>query len=245
MHGSVAVEDARSLTTGARSRGLSGYLISDARGSILATTGFDSGSPGLTQETEYDAWGKRLAGYSAMSAPRHGFAGAEPDEAVGTYSFGARTYDPTLRRWVSPDPLLMAAPHIDEHVGDSLNLYAYGDGNPVKNTDKSGFCPTCEGVAAGAIVGGFVEAIRFAATAPTNLSAREFALGAARSFSNGAWEGAAAGAVLLVGEVAIGKGIQLTARAVSTETAAAKTVQGAAKADGCRSSPAACNDVNS
>ena len=69
------------------------------------------------------AWGKKLAGYSTLSSPqpRHGFVGAEPDEAVGTYSFGARTYDPTLRRWISPDPLLAGRPDIDEAVGPSLN----------------------------------------------------------------------------------------------------------------------------
>jgi RHS repeat-associated protein len=154
LHGSVAVEDARSLQTGARNVPLSGYIVSDARGSVLATTGFDSSAPGFTREAEYDAWGKRVANYSTLSAPRHGFAGAEPDDAVGTYSFGARTYDPTLRRWVSPDPLLVAAPALDEHVGESLNLYSYADGNPVKKTDITGFCPVCIGIGIAIVVVG-------------------------------------------------------------------------------------------
>ena len=139
LHGSVSVEDARSLTTGARVSAMSGYLISDARGTELATTGFDTAAPNPTREAEYDAWGKKLAGYSSLPSPRHGFAGAEADEAAGTYSFGARTYDPSLRRWVSPDPLLAAAPHLDEHVGDDLNLYAYAGNNPVRRIDLSGF----------------------------------------------------------------------------------------------------------
>jgi RHS repeat-associated protein len=153
LQGSVAVEDARSLSTGARVSSLSGYVVSDARGSVLAKTRFDVGTPSFTSEAEYDAWGKTLAGYSTLSAPKHGFAGAEPDEAAGTYSFGARTYDPTLRRWLSSDPLLAGRPDVDEAVGPSLNLYAYADGNPVKNTDQSGFCPLCVAVvAAGATI---------------------------------------------------------------------------------------------
>jgi RHS repeat-associated protein len=152
LHGSVSVEDARSLATGDRVTAMSGYLISDARGTELATTGFDSATPDLTREAEYAAWGKKLAGYSALPSPRHGFVGAEADEAAGTYSFGARTYDPSLRRWVSPDPLLAAAPHLDEYVGESLNLYSYADGNPVKNTDKSGYCPLCIVAIAGGII---------------------------------------------------------------------------------------------
>ena len=152
LSGTVSVEDARSLATGARVTAMSGYVLSDARGSVLATTGFDSASPGFTREADYDAWGKKLAGYSALSAPRHGFVGAEVDAAAGTYSFGARTYDPSLRRWVSPDPLLGSHPSIDEDGGEGLNLYAYADGNPVKNTDKTGFCVPCAIVAGAATI---------------------------------------------------------------------------------------------
>ena len=154
LQGSVAAEDARSLTTGARVRGLSSYVMSDARGSVLATTYLDVFPATFAREAEYDAWGKTLAGYSTLASPKHGFAGAEPDEAVGTYSFGARTYDPSLRRWVSPDPLLAGRPDIDEHLGEALNLYSYADGNPVKKTDKSGFWwPIAVAVAVGTVIG--------------------------------------------------------------------------------------------
>ena len=154
LQGSVAAEDARSLTTGARVRGLSSYVMSDARGSVLATTYLNVFPATFAREAEYDAWGKTLAGYSTLASPKHGFAGAEPDEAVGTYSFGARTYDPSLRRWVSPDPLLAGRPDIDEHLGEALNLYSYADGNPVKKTDKSGFWwPIAVAVAVGTVIG--------------------------------------------------------------------------------------------
>ncbi len=139
VSGSVSVEDARSLSTGDRVTSLSEYLVSDIRGSVIATTSFDTGASVLAKETELDAWGKKLPDYSTLSSPRHGLAGAEADEAVGTYSFGARTYDPSLRRWVSPDPLLAALPGLDESIGDNLNLYAYAGNNPVARIDVTGF----------------------------------------------------------------------------------------------------------
>lgn len=167
VSGSVSVEDARSLATGSRVTSMSGYLVNDARGSVLATTGFTTGAASFTTEAEYDAWGKKLEGYSILASPRHGFVGAEPDDAVGTYSFGARTYDPTLGRWVSPDPLLVAQPSIDEESGAALNLYGYADGNPVKHTDTTGYCPQCLPIAAG-IVGGAVVIIGMGASAPSD-----------------------------------------------------------------------------
>jgi RHS repeat-associated protein len=58
---------------------------------------------------------------------------------VGTYSFGARTYDPSLRRWVSPDPLFGGVPDLDATRGDNLNLYAFAGNNPVERIDPTGF----------------------------------------------------------------------------------------------------------
>ena len=217
LQGSVAVEDARSLATGARVSTQSGYIVSDARGSVLATTKFDVGTATFTKEAEYDAWGNKLAGYSALASPKHGFAGAEPDEAVGTYSFGARTYDPTLRRWVSPDPLLTGRPAIDEAVGPSLNLYAYGDGNPVKNTDKSGFCPVCF-VGVGAVVGGVARGLEWAFTASTSQSNGDAARGALKAIGLGALEGASLGATMALTGPAVEKTAGVAVRVLSTET---------------------------
>ena len=47
-------------------------------------------------------------------------------------------YDPTLRRWISPDPLFLTNPEMDLENADQLNLYQYGGNNPVKFTDTSG-----------------------------------------------------------------------------------------------------------
>jgi len=135
--GSVAVEDARSLANGSRIAALSGYVANDLRGSVLAHVGFSQQT--LAKEAEFDGWGKKLDEFTTMASPRHGFVGAEADEAIGSYTFGARTYDPSLRRWVSPDPLLASLPAYDAAVGDNLNLYAYVGGNPIRRIDLTGF----------------------------------------------------------------------------------------------------------
>jgi len=231
LQGSVAAEDARSLTTGARVRGLSSYIMSDARGSVLTTTYLDVLPATFAREAEYDAWGNKLAGYSALASPKHGFAGAEPDEAVGTYSFGARTYDPSLRRWVSPDPLLAGNPDIDEAVGPSLNLYAYGDGNPVKNTDKTGFCPQCAVglVGVGAVVGGVARGLEWAFTASTNQSNGQALLGGLKAMGRGALEGASMGATMALTGPAVEKTASVAVRVLSTDAKVA--TQTAVKAE--------------
>jgi RHS repeat-associated protein len=75
---------------------------------------------------------------SELPRPRHAFVGHEPDPGTGYYQFGKRMYDPTLRRWISPDPLFLTNPEMDLDKGDELNLYQYGGNNPVKFTDTSG-----------------------------------------------------------------------------------------------------------
>lgn len=135
--GSVAVEDARLLSTGDRSTALSGYVANDARGSVLANLALTTQT--LSKEAEFDAWGRKLADFTTMSSPRHGFVGAEADEAVGSYTFGARSFDPSLRRWASPDPLLAGAPDLDESIGSNLNLFAYAENSPTKKTDVTGY----------------------------------------------------------------------------------------------------------
>ena len=227
--GSVAVEDARLLSTGDRSTALSGYVANDARGSVLANLALTQQT--LSKEAEFDAWGKKLDDFTTMSSPRHGFVGAEADDATGTYSFGARTYDPALRRWVSPDPLLITAPAVDEEAGDDLNLFSYAGGNPVKKTDRSGYCGACEAIAAGAVFGAVAGALHHAITTP-NLNPKDFALGTLQAASRGAWDGAAAAATGLVLEAVAARGVTALVRATTTaETTAVKTATTAAKTE--------------
>ncbi|MBT5470160.1 MAG: RHS repeat-associated core domain-containing protein, partial [Nitrospina sp.] len=117
----------------------SGYIHQDIRGSVLAKTSFthDWTIPQLSGETEYDAWGNDYA-VSALERPRHAFINHEPDPGTGHYHFGKRVYDPSLRRWLSPDPLFLSNPELDLEKGDELNLYQYAGNNPVKYVDPTG-----------------------------------------------------------------------------------------------------------
>ena len=137
VNGSILVEDAHSLTSGHRVEPESGYVFNDVRGSVLAKTAFSGPASHVTRETEYDAWGAMLP-VSTLTAPRHAFIGHEPDPGDGYYHFSRRVYDPTLRRWLSPDPLMWVLPELDLSSAEQLNLYTYAGNNPVTNTDVSG-----------------------------------------------------------------------------------------------------------
>lgn len=51
------------------------------------------------------------------------------DSVTGLFYFGARDYDPSLGRWISPDPALFE---------DGPNRYAYSRGNPLTFCDRFG-----------------------------------------------------------------------------------------------------------
>jgi RHS repeat-associated protein len=118
---------------GARRADKSRVIHTDMRGSVLLTS-VDGASPTEREAIEYDAWGASIAGTPAL--PVHRFVDHEPD-LFGNYVFGKRVYSPTLRRWLSADPLIAASPEVDAS-GRQLDLYAYAANNPVKVTDRTG-----------------------------------------------------------------------------------------------------------
>jgi RHS repeat-associated protein len=61
------------------------------------------------------------------------FTGKELDSSTGLYDYGARHYDSTIQRFITPDP-------IDPDLNDpqSLNRYSYTLNNPLKYIDPSG-----------------------------------------------------------------------------------------------------------
>lgn len=63
------------------------------------------------------------------AAKRYRYTGMERDEESGLSYHSARYYLPWLGRWCSADPI---------GIGDGVNLYGYGRGNPVRNVDKNG-----------------------------------------------------------------------------------------------------------
>ncbi len=127
-----------SLTDGALVQAESGYIHSDVRGSVVARTPLNAADVRIPdREAEYDAWGTTLA-YNGIATPRYQYTNEEPDPGTGYYYFGARPYDPTLRRWLAPDPLVLGSTEVDAYAGEQLNLYAYAANNPVMRTDKNG-----------------------------------------------------------------------------------------------------------
>jgi len=61
-----------------------------------------------------------------------GFVGGTNDVSTGLVHLGAREYDPTSGRFISPDPVM------DFNDPQQLNAYAYGRGNPLAFADPSG-----------------------------------------------------------------------------------------------------------
>ena len=139
VSGTVAVELAyrTNATSANRDANNSRILMTDPRGSVVAVAPLlGSGAPATTAARDFDAWGKEIT-TTTTSKPRHGFVGFEPDTAFGTYAFGRRVYDPALRRWLSADPLVSAAPSVDGSLGQ-LDVWGYAAANPTKLVDKRG-----------------------------------------------------------------------------------------------------------
>lgn len=64
-----------------------------------------------------------------------GFLGKIEDESTGLNLLGARFYDPSIAKFLSPDPLInLADPGL-------TNAYGYAGGDPVNLSDASGFEP--------------------------------------------------------------------------------------------------------
>lgn len=114
------------------------YYHFDSLGSTVLAT---NGSGTVSASKTYDAWGAVLAG-SGTTAP-YGYVGelgyytyvAEQGTAIeGTLQLWLRPYDPELGRFTQRDPI---------GYDDGPNVYAYGHGNPIVNTDPWGlkWCP--------------------------------------------------------------------------------------------------------
>ncbi|MEV7416660.1 ricin-type beta-trefoil lectin domain protein [Streptomyces sp. NPDC089919] len=65
-------------------------------------------------------------------AGNKGFVAGQKDDTTGLTSLGVRLYQPTTGRFISPDPLL------SEMDPQQWNGYAYGNNNPVGNSDPDG-----------------------------------------------------------------------------------------------------------
>lgn len=126
----------------------------------------------------------------------------EPLDASGLTYLRARHYDPTIGRFMTRDPFAGFA-----RSPLSLNRYSYVENNPATLSDPSGHCLfLCAAV--GAVIGGFVGSITYAATAGSDFSlgglagsvALSAATGAIIGFTGGVAAGAVAAGALTVAE---------------------------------------------
>ena len=89
-----------------------------------------------------------------------------PDFTTGYTDFGARQYSPTLRRWMTPDPLS------EKYYG--VSPYAFCNNNPVNFVDPDGEFPLLSN-----IVGGFVSAgVEYGSQVIGNFFSRGFSVDA-------------------------------------------------------------------
>jgi RHS repeat-associated protein len=90
--------------------------------------GFATMTNGAFNPIPPNAWGTP---HSAIGNPWM-FTGRQLDEETGLYYYRARYYDPVKGRFLQRDPL--------EYL-DGANLYEYGDDNPIRFGDPTGFTP--------------------------------------------------------------------------------------------------------
>jgi RHS repeat-associated protein len=100
-------------------------FLTDALGSTVALT---DGSAGMLASYAYEPFGNTSV-TSGSSANSYEYTGREND-GTGLDFYRARYYSPTLQRFVSEDPI--------EYAGNSPNLYAYVNADPMGSIDPFG-----------------------------------------------------------------------------------------------------------
>ncbi len=113
------------------------YYIGDHLGSVSVITD-EAGA--VAERLSYDPWGKRRYATGAddttnsiTSQTTRGFTNHEHISNIGLINMNARTYDPVIGRFTSPDSLIE-----DYFKGQILNRYSYVGNNPLSFTDPTG-----------------------------------------------------------------------------------------------------------
>ena len=106
------------------------YLIADRQGT--GALEIDSQTQQVTRR-QYKPFGE-TRDQSGTWIGQQGYVGGTQDDNTGLTNLGAREYDPSIGRFLSPDPVL------DSGSPQSWNAYDYADDTPVTSSDPSGGC---------------------------------------------------------------------------------------------------------
>jgi RHS repeat-associated protein len=115
------------------------YLHTDPQGSVVQVTGVDGRR---VEKLFYDPFGRRVtAAYRPLAderrtGPRQGYTGHYHDDELGLIDMKGRTYDPELRRFLTPDPVVR-----EPLTSQGHNRYSYVWNNPATLVDPTGFWP--------------------------------------------------------------------------------------------------------
>ena len=115
------------------------YPITDALGSIVALT---DAAGAKTDTFSYDPYGADTGRTGTTENPFR-FTGEHRD-ASGLYKLGVRSYDPTRGQFTQPDPLSSPGASCNRSAskgGMLTDSYAYADGDPINNSDPTGYFP--------------------------------------------------------------------------------------------------------
>ncbi len=114
-----------------------GFVGGTIDSSGVLPVSFDGGTlpSGLGGQQPGDIQNGMSSGGAGGMPTDFGFAGQRYDSSTGLIYMGARYYDPTLGRFISPDTIVQ-----QRNDPQSYNRYAYARNNPLKYTDESGHC---------------------------------------------------------------------------------------------------------
>lgn len=113
------------------------FRANDALGSVGAVI---SGVGAVSQWAYFEPFGKRIKpdgsefDISTVGAQKKGFTGHEHDYEFGLINMRGRMYDPAIRRFLTPDPIVS-----NPLFGQSWNPYSYVNNSPLNATDPTGF----------------------------------------------------------------------------------------------------------
>ncbi|MFD0476428.1 RHS repeat-associated core domain-containing protein [Nonomuraea thailandensis] len=107
------------------------FLATDNQGSVQLSV--PAGATAAAHVRSYQPYGR--PGGTDRTATDRGWIGQIEDASTGLSYLNARYYDPSMGRFVSPDPLF------DVARPQTLNPYAYGLNNPTAFSDPSGLIP--------------------------------------------------------------------------------------------------------